>query len=199
MSKKAVPQQSRPDFSLLTELKKFGYRKIVGADEVGRGAIAGPIVVAVVEISDYFSGVTDSKLISKRERTRLAELLYPAVTVSIGSSSNVEIDELGLGAAQRLAYSRALKGIEFDLILADHYNPPTSIAFIRATKGEKLFYPVAAASIIAKVYRDQLMSVYARFFPEFGWETNAGYATKYHLEQIRKIGKTILHRYSFIN
>lgn len=199
MFKKPALLPSTPDFSLVSDLKKFGYRKIIGVDEVGRGAIAGPIVVAAIEVNELVSGVTDSKLLSAKKRNLLATGLHRSSLINFGSASSNEIDEFGLSEAQRLAYSRALNGLEFDLVLTDHYNPPTTKEFIRATKGEKLFYPVAAASIIAKVYRDQLMKVYAKIFPMFGWEQNVGYATKYHLAQIRKVGKTSIHRHSIVH
>ncbi len=189
---------SPPDFSLLTELKKLGYQTIVGVDEVGRGALAGPVVVAAVEVSDFVDGVRDSKQVTKTARALLAEKLHRTSSrVCFGQASSTEIDQLGMTAALALAYARALKNVQADLVLTDHYSLPTKHKFIRATKGDSLFYPVAAASIVAKVYRDQLMAVYARFFPGYGWAHNAGYGTGSHQEMIKQLGLTSLHRRSF--
>lgn len=167
-------------------------------DEVGRGALAGPVVVAAVQIVAEVDGVTDSKQIPKCLHGPLADKLKNACSmVRFGQASNTEIDRLGISVALALAYERALNGLKADLVLTDHYNLPTNHRFIRATKGDSLFYTVAAASIIAKTYRDLLMSTYGRFFPVYSWAKNAGYGTKAHIDAIQQHGQTPLHRQSF--
>lgn len=188
-----------PNYDLFLELRKLGYPRIVGVDEVGRGALAGPVVVAAVEVGPFVDGVRDSKVVAKTQRAKIAELIHQCcLQVQFGQASNAEIDNLGMSAALSLAYSRALAAIQADLVLTDHYSLPTDHKFIRATKGDSLFYPVAAASIVAKVYRDQLMAVYARLFPAFLWEKNAGYGTYAHQNAIQEHGATNLHRQTFL-
>lgn len=189
-----------PDFSIIRDLKGLGYPRIIGVDEVGRGAVAGPVVVAAVEVSNYIDGITDSKHLSTERRWGLAQILHrDCDQIQFGSASNDEIDELGMGEALKLAYQRALSTVSADLVLTDHFNLPTEHRFIRATRGDSLFYPVAAASIVAKVYRDQLMCVYGRIFADYGWHHNAGYGTAFHLDVIRQIGPSPLHRKTFLN
>lgn len=117
--------------------------------------------------------------------------------IRFGQASCQEIDTLGMAAALRIAYERALQGVTADLVLTDHIKLPTNHRFIRATLGDSLFYPVAAASIIAKTYRDQLMRAYHAFYPEYGWESNVGYGTAFHFEALQQHGYSPLHRTSF--
>lgn len=155
-------------------------------------------MVTAVQVAAEVIGVADSKQIPKHSRTLLAHRLKNICPIiRFGQASNYEIDQLGISAALSLAYTRALAELDADLVLTDHYDLPTNHRFIRATKGDTLFYPVAAASIIAKTYRDQLMSAYGRFFPEYGWAQNAGYGTTTHFQAIGKFGHTSLHRVSF--
>jgi ribonuclease HII len=188
-----------PKPSLCTDLRRLGFDTIVGADEVGRGAVAGPIVVATVEIYRAIPGVTDSKKLARHHRENLADKLHRTCkTLRLGIASNIEIDKLGVSRALSLAYERALADVNAHLVLTDHYDPPGQRCYIRATHGENLFYPVAAASIVAKTYRDQLMKVYSRFYPQYGWHQNAGYGTASHRQALVEFGVTPLHRQSFI-
>lgn len=179
-------------------MRHQGYLTIIGVDEVGRGALAGPFVVAAVEITIHIPGVRDSKQIAKENRTDIARLLLQNSSfIRVGQASNNEIDTLGMTRALTLAYTRTLEGVNADLVLADHYSIPTNHRFLRATKGDSLFYPVAAASIVAKAYRDQLMSVYHHFFPGYNFASNVGYGTAEHRQAITEHGTTPLHRRSF--
>lgn len=188
----------RPDFSLVSNFKTFGYQIIVGLDEVGRGAIAGPIVVAAVSLNIYISGINDSKLLSRAKREELAKSITKSAKIlQIGSASVQEIDSLGITKAQELAYERALKGIEADLFLTDFYNI-SKRPFLKAVKGDRLFYHVAAASIVAKVSRDLLMQRLSNDFPGYAWHSNAGYGTEKHFAGIKKGGLTPHHRKSFL-
>ncbi len=188
-----------PRHEFVKAVQRLGYDKIVGVDEVGRGALAGPVVVGAVELNHPIDGINDSKLLTGSRRTELAALIARhARQISFGQASNEEIDQLGLGAALKLAYHRCLDRIEFDLVLTDHY-ALKRITHLRAVRGDSLFYPVAAASIVAKVYRDQLMSVYHQFHPQFNWRKNVGYGTLEHRQLVNKIGPSPLHRRSFLS
>ena len=146
-------------------LWKRGYSHVLGIDEVGRGALAGPVVVAAVEIYRPIVGINDSKLLSANKRVLLArQITQESQQLSFGQASNIEIDKLGLSAALELAYMRCLERMVFDLVLTDNYHL-SNLPYIRSIKGDQLFYPVSAASIVAKVFRDQVMSVYHSFHP----------------------------------
>lgn len=196
--KKSPPN---PDPSLVENLKDiYQFGSIVGLDEVGRGALAGPIVVAAIEINVVLPNVCDSKKLSQNAREQLTPLLIAnSAQLSLGHASNTEIDELGIGPAQELAYARALENITADLFLTDFVRLPSQYKTVRAVHGDSLFYPVAAASIVAKTYRDQLMRSYHRFFSDYNWQTNVGYGTKAHKKKIAEIGVSPLHRKSFLN
>lgn len=190
----------KPRFEFIHQLQRLGYQRIVGLDEVGRGALAGPVVVAAVELPLFIDGITDSKLLTAPKRAQLdAAIRAQAAQIQLGQASNQEIDELGLAAALRLAYERALEHIEADLLLTDAYTPPSSLPFLSAHRGDSLFFPVAAASIAAKVYRDALMQEHHQKFPAYCWDQNVGYGTRGHQEAIRQHGPTRLHRHSFLH
>src|SRR3990167_4278265 len=167
----------RPRHQFIKEVQSLGYEKVIGIDEVGRGALSGPIIVAAVEIYVPIVGINDSKLLSARRRVLLAnQITQSSRQLSFGQASNNEIDRLGLSAALELAYQRCLEHMIFDLVLTDFYTLK-GLRHIKAIKGDQLFYPVAAASVVAKVYRDQLMAVYHHFHPRYSWQKNAGYGT----------------------
>jgi ribonuclease HII len=192
--------QLRPAPKLDTEQTLRGERgiqKLVGVDEVGRGALAGPLIVAAVEITAEIPGITDSKLISPARRVVLARSIQTlAEQIRFGWATNVEIDELGLASAQRLAYQRALENIDAELILTD--NVTLDRAHISKIRGDQYFYSIAAASIVAKTLRDSLMRSYHQFFPNYFWDRNAGYGTKAHFDAIASRGPSKLHRRSFL-
>jgi ribonuclease HII len=198
--KRAGEPELGPSYAFYRQLIDLGYQTVVGVDEVGRGALAGPVVVAAVEVRQFVDGVNDSKAIARAQRELLAQLLRSnCAQIKFGIASNQEIDQLGMGEALRLAYRRSLASITAELVLTDHYSLDAPHKYIRATKGEALFYPVAAASIMAKTYRDQLMRAYSRFYPQYSWEKNAGYATATHRQSIKDYGSSTLHRESFLS
>jgi len=189
---------SRPDFKLVKELVDKGYRRIVGLDEVGRGAIAGPIVVGAVEILVEIDGINDSKVLSRIKRERLFKLICRlARQVKFGVCQAEEIDSLGLSRALALAYERAIAQTKADLYLTDAWRLP-NLPFLSLVRGDRYLYLVSAASISAKVFRDQLMTLYDRFAPQYGWKNNVGYATDHHRRQLAEHGLSPLHRRSFL-
>jgi ribonuclease HII len=193
---KRLPQRPRHQF--VKEVKSLGYEKVIGIDEVGRGALSGPIIVAAVEIYVPIVGINDSKLFSANKRVLLTrQIIQESQQLSFGQASNIEIDSLGLSAALRLAYQRCLERMIFDLVLTDDYKLP-SLPYVKCIKGDQLFYPVSAASIVAKVFRDQLMNVYHSFYPRYYWLQNAGYGTPAHKKALDLIGPSPLHRQSFL-
>ena len=202
-SNKTTPSKNRarpprPNPRFLADLQQLGYQRIIGLDEVGRGAGAGPLVVAAVEIYAEIDGIHDSKLLSKSRRTVLAQIIAQQATqIRFGVAQSTEIDLLGLTKATELAYARCLSQCEFDLILTDHVKI-SSVKYLSSIKGDRFFYPVSAASIIAKVYRDQLMQIYGQFYPTFNWSKNVGYLTSEHISAIELQGISPLHRQSFL-
>ena len=195
-SKNLFPRPPRHQF--VKDVQSLGYERVIGIDEVGRGALAGPIVVAAVEIYQPIAGVHDSKLLSRAKRELLSDQISrSAEQINFGQASNIEVDELGLSTAQQLAYDRCLENMKFDLVLTDFY-ALKRIKHLKAVRGDQLFYPVAAASIVAKVYRDQLMAIYHQFHPEYSWNNNAGYGTTEHKKALDLIGSSPLHRLTFL-
>ena len=197
--------------TLAYEQKYFagGMRAIAGVDEVGRGSLAGPVVAAVVvvePVTERVIGVKDSKLLSARQRERLAEGLRLKVKQwSIGVVSPRGIDKIGIFQATLLAMYRALIKIEtVDGVIVDGLHLPKIPRKIKASawtmvRGDQRVYAIAAASIIAKVYRDQLMLKLHAKYPTYGWNSNMGYGTKQHIDEIRRIGTSHYHRISFID
>lgn len=180
---------------------------VIGVDEVGRGCLAGPVVAgAVIFNPDHIliEGITDSKQLSQMQRENFSEQIKKhSKDFSIGISSVNEINKLGIVPATFLAMERALlQFAKVDALLIDgsllprfSKIQPQSIKTI--IKGDQLSYSIAAASIIAKVYRDQLMAELHQTFPNFGWDQNKGYGTKKHREAILKTGITEHHRSLF--
>ncbi len=175
---------------------------IVGIDEVGRGSWAGPLVAAAVILNDQIEGLTDSKLLSANKRSKLSnDILITAKSYGIGWVSSQEIDLLGLTKSVSLAMKRAVEmiNIEYQKIIIDgNYNFLEDFDNVETLiKADLLIPSVSAASIIAKVARDQFMEEQSVLYPDYGFEKNVGYGTKQHLEALNKYGLTDLHRRSF--
>lgn len=192
-----------PTFDLESELYTSGRARIIGVDEVGRGPLAGPVVAAAVWLdpSNIPDGLNDSKKVPLKLRNALAELLPQIADVSIGEASVQEIDELNILRASHLAMERAVAGLDVpaDFALVDGNLIPRDLAVpARAVvKGDAISQSIAAASIVAKVRRDQLMLSLAQQYPGYGWEKNQGYPTKAHREALQNLGVTPHHRRSF--
>jgi len=184
-------------------LRRSGQLFVCGIDEVGRGSLAGPLVAAAVVLpSGWRKPLKDSKLLSFARREALSEYIIDnSVGYGIGWVNNIEIDSLGLTEAVRLAYLRSLEDLkcEFSSIIIDGNYDYLSEYEISQTivKADQKVSCVAAASIIAKVARDQYMISWAGEFEGYGFNTNVGYGTKKHLECLATKGLTDLHRKSF--
>lgn len=185
------------------ELIGRGYKLIAGVDEVGRGPLAGPVVTAAVIMptDDIIEGVDDSKKLSEKKREKLAELIKSkAIAYSVARIESEEIDETNILNAVKKCMYNAVKSLTImpDITLVDGVDLHLPIPAEYIVKGDSLSYSIGCASIVAKVYRDNLMKEYAKEYPEYGFEKHKGYGTKNHIETIKEIGPCKLHRKTFI-
>lgn len=186
-------------------LSRFKFKgNIVGCDEAGRGCLAGPVVAgAVILPKDYFNKtLNDSKLLSKSKRIVLAkEIKEVAIDYAIGTVSNNEIDDINILNASFLAMHRAIDQLKnnYDLLLIDgnRFNTYKKAEHKCIIKGDSKYISIAAASILAKTYRDDLMKSLHEEEPNYYWIKNKGYPTKQHREAIIKNGVSKYHRISF--
>jgi len=191
------------DFAIEAELLERNHRFICGLDEVGRGCLFGPVVAGAVILDpdNLNREYNDSKKLSAAQRLRLARDVYEkALAYSIGWSWNDEIDQSNILAASKRAMSQAVQRLQVrpDFVLIDAITPDFLPVCGRAVvKGDEKSLSIAAASIIAKVFRDQLLENFSRFFPEFDLAKNKGYPTQKHRIMLSFNGETIFHRKSF--
>lgn len=180
------------------------FKVIAGVDEVGRGPLAGPVVVCAV-IMDYshmIDSVYDSKKLTAKEREILSEQIKrSAIDYAISVIDEKTIDEVNIYQATIMAMNDAVKRLKVapGLVLVDaikNLNVPFKVEGI--IRGDQTHYSIACASIVAKVFRDSLMKDYAKKYPLYKFEDNKGYATKKHIEALKQYGKCPLHRESFI-
>ena len=183
-----------------------GFVRVAGVDEVGRGPLAGPVVCAAVilplEEEKRVLGIDDSKKLSAKKREALAEQIRAAARAyAIAEVDAATIDEINILQATRLCMKRAVDMLTpaADMVLTDG-NMTLDITLLQRSivKGDALVCSIGAASILAKVYRDALMAEYAKLYPEYAFERNAGYGTKAHIRAIREVGACPIHRRSFI-
>ncbi|WHP48181.1 ribonuclease HII [Mannheimia bovis] len=176
---------------------------IAGVDEVGRGPLVGAVVTAAVILdpNNPIEGLMDSKKLSEKKRLALAEeIKAKALSWSLGRAEPAEIDELNILHATMLAMQRAVAGLHIqpDFILVDGNRPPQfSVPTQAVVKGDSLVAEISAASIIAKVARDQEMDELDKQFPQYGFAKHKGYPTKLHFEKLIEFGATPYHRKSF--
>ncbi len=182
---------------------KSGKKYIAGVDEVGRGPLAGPVVCAsvIMPLDDIIEGVNDSKKLTEKKR----EELYPkikekAIAYCIQEVSEEEIDQINILNAVRKCMVLAVENLSVkpDITLVDGNDIGLKINAEYIVKGDLNSYTIACASIIAKVYRDNLMKEYAKQYPEYSFEGHKGYGTKEHIQKIKEIGPCKLHRRTFI-
>lgn len=185
------------------ELHRQGYVNVAGVDEVGRGPLAGPVVAAAVILPHDFDvlGIDDSKKLSEKRREELYEIITEkAVAWGIGMADHETIDEINILQAAKLAMKRALAELEdvdyitFDAMKIEDIDIPQESVI----KGDSKILAIAAASIVAKVTRDRMMTEYAKQYPGYGFEKNKGYGTKAHYEGISEHGICPIHRRSFL-
>ena len=202
---------ARPEPTLDVEREFFagGARIVAGVDEVGRGAIAGPVTIGVVAIDasvgDIPAGLRDSKLMTPKRREAMVPLAKEwGLAWATGSATAQEIDKIGIMSALGLAASRALQklGVTPDVLILDgnssflveEDNGPRVVTRVKADQDCAC---VSAASVIAKVERDALMTELHQQFPHYGWDGNKGYGAKVHTDAIKTHGLTDLHRKSW--
>ena len=177
------------------ELYQEGYKYIGGVDEVGRGPLIGPVVTACVVLPKDFvlEGLTDSKKLSEKKRNQYYDyIINNCVAYSIGMCSPEEIDELNIYQASRVAMIRAIeevkKKIPLDYILSDAMPMDIDIPVKDIIKGDAKSITIAAASVVAKVTRDNIMYELDKLYPEYGFKNHKGYPTKKHYDALNKYG-----------
>ncbi len=195
--------RQQPDFQHEAAAFARGLSCIVGVDEVGRGPLAGPVVAAAVRLDPgrIPDGLNDSKRLTAARRQSLSVLLWQTAEVSVGQASVTEIDRLNILHASMLAMERAVSGLPTpaDHVLIDGNRVPSALQGCGApiVGGDARCLSIAAASVVAKIWRDNLMVDLAQQHPGYGWERNAGYPTKEHRLALRNLGVTPHHRRSF--
>lgn len=181
----------------------LGYQLIAGVDEVGRGPLAGPVVAAAVilpERCEQLIGVNDSKQLSNAKRKQFAEMIKKvAIAYAVSVVPAETIDQVNIYQATKMAMKDSLSQLkpQPEYVLVDAMTLDIEIPQKSLVKGDQKSLSIAAASILAKVYRDKLMADYGKDYPEYGWDRNAGYGTAEHLEALNQLGYTPYHRRSF--
>lgn len=194
----------RMDSMKVYERKYNNYNYICGIDEVGRGPLAGPVIAGAVILPKDCDilYINDSKKLSERKREELYdEILQSAISFGIGSIPPNKIDEINILQATLEAMKQAVNNlkVEADILLIDAVTIPNmSIRQVPIIKGDAKSISIAAASILAKVTRDRYMVAYDKIFPGYGFADNKGYGSKQHIEAIKRLGPTPIHRKSFI-
>lgn len=183
---------------------KFSNQIEVGCDEAGRGCLAGPVVAAAVLLPDSFNNpvLNDSKQLSKKKREELEIIIKKeSISFGIGIVSPQEIDKINILNASFLAMHRAIdkinEKIELLLIDGNRFNPYKKVEHKCIIKGDAKYTSIAAASVLAKTARDNIMKNLSEEYPQYDWENNQGYPTKKHREAIQKFGANKYHRKSF--
>jgi len=175
-----------------------------GCDEAGRGCLAGPVFAAAVILPPDFENemLNDSKILTEKQRLTLRPLIQrEAIAWAVEAVSNGEIDEVNILNASFLAMNRAVQKLEVQpehlLIDGNRFRPQTKISFTCMIKGDGRFLSIAAASVLAKTYRDDFMERIHLDFPDYGWDKNKGYPTQQHRDAIREFGITEYHLKTF--
>lgn len=194
-----------PTLNFEKKLWNSGYSYVCGLDEVGRGCFAGPVVVGAVIFPrhvEWIDGLADSKLIRPRQREKLSRIIKEqCIAWAVSEISVAIINKVGIGKATQMAFRKVLKqcSVPADYVLIDafyikHLNRKKQKAIKR---GDQICASIAAASIIAKVYRDKLMKKLAKKYPQYGFGAHKGYGTRKHQQALARFGLTRIHRKSF--
>ncbi len=203
MQSEGLAKSAGPDFRIESRLFRQGVWPVAGLDEVGRGPLAGPVAAAAVILDPKRlpRGLDDSKALTQQEREDAFErIMAKAVAVSVSFVTAAEIDAINIRRASLAAMTRAVAGLSRApaYVLVDGNDPPPLPCPCRAiVKGDAAALSIAAASIVAKVARDAMLRRLATHYPHYGFETNVGYAARRHLDALREIGPTPVHRMSF--
>ena len=188
---------------LINELEVNETDLVAGVDEVGRGPLAGPVVAAAVILDPKkpIDGLCDSKKMSANRRLEMSDKIKSnSLAWSLGRAEAKEIDEINILQASLLAMKRAIEllNIEPDIVLVDgNYTPSVNFKKKAIVKGDSLISEISAASIIAKVERDNEMIALDKIYPGYGFSSHKGYPTKQHIESLKRLGITDIHRITF--
>ena len=194
------------DFSIEIELHKQHYKYIAGVDEAGRGPLAGPVVAAAVILpinEELFAEINDSKKVASKKRVELFDLIIKeSIFYSIESVDNLVIDDINILNATMKAMEKSVLGLtkcpDYLLIDGNRYNSK-DVPYRTIIKGDSISKSIAAASILAKVYRDKFMvEVVDKEFPQYNFAKHKGYGTKEHIALVKKYGVCKYHRFSFL-
>jgi ribonuclease HII len=209
MSIRNVPNRSqRPNLSIEYKIRDTGLLHIAGVDEAGRGAWAGPVVAAAVilpllqsDLANLLCDVRDSKLMTPPQRDSNYLLIQKvALSIGIGKATSEEVDTLGVVGATHQAMHRAIQELSIppQHVLIDHIELPNlNVRQTPITKGDRNVLSIAAASVIAKVTRDEIMIAFDRTYPEYGFSFHKGYGTARHQKALKKFGPSSIHRKTF--
>ncbi len=183
-------------------LREQGFTRVAGADEAGRGALAGPLVAAAVVLPEGFDpeGIDDSKLLTRNQREEAYERIVAAALFTLGKAEPAAIDARGLHRSNIALLRRCVRALDPapEYALMDGFPVPRMpCPSLAIKKGDAVAVSVAAASIVAKVTRDRIMDRMHRRYPDFGFDHNKGYGTPEHLGVLDRLGPTPIHRLSF--
>jgi len=188
----------------MLEVQYSDYDFECGTDEAGRGSLAGPVTAAAVILNKNFKSklITDSKKLSINQREEAKKIILKnCIAYAIFSVSNQKIDEINILNASILAMQKSINKlnhkVDFIIVDGNKFKPVNNIEFKTIIKGDQKYLNIAAASILAKTYRDNYMKKIHKEYPEYNWEKNKGYPTKEHKVAIKKYGITKYHRKSF--
>lgn len=190
-------------FTFEREFTAKGKQLIAGIDEAGRGPLAGPIVVAsvIMPLDNIIDGINDSKKVAKKKRELLYQkIIDTALAYDIEVIDEKTIDEINILNATKMGMQNCIKNLKIkpDLVLIDAVEIKSDAETLSIIKGDAKSYSIAAASILAKVYRDNLMREYDKEFPMYGFAKHKGYGTKMHIDAIKQYGICKIHRRSFV-
>ncbi|MDA0770519.1 MAG: ribonuclease HII [SAR202 cluster bacterium Casp-Chloro-G4] len=199
-------KKNSPTYKEEASLLGQGYSLIAGLDEVGRGPLAGPVVAGVAILAPNPRGkwlglIRDSKQLSAAQReVALDHLREHALALEVGVCSSTEVDSIGIAPATRLAMSRALDALHLNpqFLLLDAFPlPEVALPQKAIVGGDSLCYSIAAASIVAKVTRDRMMTQADEVYPGYGFARHKGYGTRAHFDSLKSLGPCKIHRFSF--
>lgn len=198
-----TPKQTVPHLEIEQSLKASGYALVAGVDEVGRGPLAGPVVTAAVVLKEGCSlpGVRDSKLLTDAKRRLLVpEIIAQCESYGVGIVDAAEIDRVNISQATFSAMRQSLKLVDAQAVIVDGSLsiPDCDLYQHVLPKADNISLSVAAASVIAKVTRDDLMDGYDRSYPQYGFGSHKGYGSAAHFAALDKHGPCVIHRESFL-